>query len=133
MIEVRRKAAVDQQLVDKLKLPGIDSVEKLKEAIKKQYEVHNSYVKYQDILKWLYSNANKVEPFPVEGLKREASKTYNTLLKKGHEKPSFENVFYEHSKNLKTTLVLDAITKKEKIKMDDKDKEAFAKHIEEFP
>lgn len=133
MIEVRRKAAVDQKLVDKLNLPGIDSVEKLKEAIKKQYEVHNSYVKYQDILKWLYSNANKVEPFPIEGLKREASNTYNTLLKKGHKNSSFENVFYEHSKNLKTTLVLDAITKKEKIKMNDKDKEAFAKHIEEFP
>lgn len=51
IIEVRKKELVDQNLVERLKLPGIDSVEKMKEAIRKKYEEHNSYVRYQDILK----------------------------------------------------------------------------------
>lgn len=134
VIEVRKKEPVNQKLVERLKLPGIDSVEKMKEAIEKWYKTHNSYVRYQDILKWLYSQDNKVDPFPVEGIRREAARAYNGLLKRGRKDVSFENVFYEHSKNLKTTLVLDAISKKENIKIDEKkDREEFAKNIEENP
>lgn len=55
-------------------------------------------------------------------------------MKRGQKKVSFENVFYECSKNLKTTLVLDAISKKENIKIDEnEDRKAFARNIEEYP
>lgn len=134
IIDVRKKENIDDELVKKLRIPGVSDVDSLKKAIIKQYEVHNSYVRYQDILKWLSSNEHVIDPVPQENLRREAHRTYNSLVNKGHKNVSFENLFFENHKHLRTSLVLDAIAKKEKItEVEEKDKSDFLKDIDEHP
>lgn len=133
VLEVKEKKEINEGLIELLRLPKTTTIEQLKEALKKQYKVHNSYAKYQDIVKWILSKNNIIEPLPIENLKFEAHKAYQSLIKKGHENVSLDAVFYDFLKNLKVTFIVNEIVKLENIEISEDDKSEFFKDVTEQP
>lgn len=130
VLENNKKVTLEQAIKE-LKFKPEITMDSLKTEVIRRSKEYNGVIRHRDVIKWLLTH--KLNPLPIQNLRREASQTYQQLLRRGMKNIKFESVFWEHIKNLTTSLTLREIAKKEKIEIVDGDKELFATHIEENP
>ncbi|AEW45944.1 Trigger factor [Mycoplasma haemocanis str. Illinois] len=133
LIECVQKRTIDEQLIKDIPFPEKTTPEEVKKLIRSQFEMQNVSSRHREVVKWILSADNKLDPMPVETLKTETYKGFQLLRKRGNNSISFEDLMVENIKNLKLSRVLDAISKRENLSIKEGDQESFFKELDEKP
>ncbi|AEG73771.1 trigger factor [Mycoplasma haemofelis Ohio2] len=133
LLECVQKKAIDEQLIKDTPFPEKTTPEEVKKLIKNQFEMQNLSSRHREIVKWILSADNKLDPMPVETLRTETYKGFQMLRRRGNNNITFEDLMVENIKNLKLSCVLDAISKKENLSIQEGDQESFFKELDEKP
>lgn len=127
------KKEITPELLKELKFPESSSIEQFKELIKSQLELNNIAGVHRRVLKWILSSKNILEPLPIETLRIESYKVLQLAHKQGNNRLKFEDVLFEHIKNLKISFVLNALAKKENMELNEEDQSIYFRELEERP
>ncbi|OAL10357.1 trigger factor [Candidatus Mycoplasma haematobovis] len=127
------KREITPELLKELAFPETNNIDQFKNLIKSQWELHNIAGEHRRVLKWILSPKNILEPMPVETLRVESYKVLQLAHKKGNTRLKFEDVLFEHVKNLKISFVLNALAKKENMVLDEEDQSIYFRELEERP